>query len=125
MPSGKVKWYDGERGFGFITSDEGGEVFLHASALPKDVPNPKPGLKCEYSIVASYKGPSAMNVTFSSELPSVALNQRMDPENMVVVVEDLIKMLDLASNSLRRGRYPENSKKLAQVMRVVSDNFDV
>ncbi|QPK94337.1 cold shock domain-containing protein [Actinomyces sp. zg-332] len=124
MPSGKVKWYDGERGFGFITSDEGGEVFLHASALPKDVPNPKPGAKCEYSIVESYKGPSAMNVTFSSDLPSVALNQRMSAENMVVVVEDLIKMLDVASNSLRRGRYPENGKKLAQVMRVVADNFE-
>lgn len=49
---------------------------------------------------------------FSSELPSVALNQRMSAENMVVVVEDLIKMLDLASNSLHRGRYPEHGKSL-------------
>ena len=30
MPSGKVKWYDAERGFGFLTSDEGEDVFIHA-----------------------------------------------------------------------------------------------
>ena len=124
MPSGKIKWYDGERGFGFITCDDGSEVFLHASALPREVPNPKPGLRCEYSVVDSFKGPSAMNVTFPTDLQSVALNQRMSAENMVVIVEDLIKMLDLASNGLRRGRYPENGKKLAQIMRVVADNFE-
>lgn len=125
MPSGKVKWFDSERGFGFILSDEGNEVFLHASALPKDVPNPKPGLKVEFSVVDSYKGPTARNVTFMSELPSLALNQRMKAEEMVVVVEDLIKLLDVASNGLRRGRYPDNGAKLAQVMRVVADNFDL
>ena len=34
MPTGKVKFYDEEKGFGFIASDDGQEVFLHASALP-------------------------------------------------------------------------------------------
>ena len=33
MPTGKVKFYDEEKGFGFVTSDDGQEVFLHASAL--------------------------------------------------------------------------------------------
>ena len=35
MPTGKVKFYDQEKGFGFIASDEGDEVFLHASSLPE------------------------------------------------------------------------------------------
>ncbi|MGH3489608.1 MAG: cold-shock protein, partial [Actinopolymorphaceae bacterium] len=34
MPAGKVKWYDADKGFGFLTKDEGGDVYVRASALP-------------------------------------------------------------------------------------------
>ena len=34
VPTGKVKWYDTEKGFGFLATEEGDEVFVHASALP-------------------------------------------------------------------------------------------
>ena len=36
MPTGKVKWFDADKGFGFITAEDGSQVFLHASVLPAD-----------------------------------------------------------------------------------------
>ena len=40
MPTGKVRFFDADRGFGFITGDDGADVFLHSSALPSDAPSP-------------------------------------------------------------------------------------
>jgi cold shock CspA family protein len=43
MPTGKVKWFSLEKGFGFIASDEGEDVYLASSALPEGVATVKPG----------------------------------------------------------------------------------
>ena len=40
MPTGKVRFFDADRGFGFIAGDDGADVFLHSSALPADHPQP-------------------------------------------------------------------------------------
>jgi cold shock CspA family protein len=60
---GSIKWFNGTKGFGFITGDDGAEVFVHyrnVEGLGKR--SIKPGQRVGYSVVASDKGPQADNV---------------------------------------------------------------
>ncbi|EPD31642.1 cold-shock protein [Gleimia europaea] len=124
MPTGKVKFFDADRGFGFIEGDDGESVFLHASALPEGVRAPKGGTRVEYSVVDGRKGAQAMFVEILQSSPSISKLSRRKPQQMVGLVEDLIKVLDAASGSLRHGKYPNNSDKIADLLRAVADDFD-
>ncbi|UNK45371.1 cold-shock protein [Arthrobacter sulfonylureivorans] len=126
MPIGKVKWFDTEKGFGFLASEDGQEVFLHASALPAGVKDVKAGTRMEYGIADGRRGPSALSARILDAAPSVVRATRKPAEDMAVITEDLIKLLDEISNGLRRGRYPERShaSKVAAVLRRVADDLD-
>lgn len=68
-----------------------------------------------------------MDLVVVGPAPSVVKATRPKADDMAVIVEDLIKLLDSAGNSLRRHRYPstKESHKLATMLRAVADNFDV
>ena len=126
MPTGKVKFFNAEKGFGFLSNDEGDDVFVHRDALPDGMTELKPGLRVEYGIVSGRKGNQAMQVRVLDPVPSVARNVRKPADEMAPLVEDLIKLLDSTSNSLRRGRYPERAeaRKIAGLLRAFADNLD-
>lgn len=127
MPTGKVRWYDVDKGFGFLATDDGEDVFVHASALPPGTTSLKQGAKVEFGIVDGKRGKQALSVTVLEQPASIVKAGRKPAEDVAVILEDLIKLMDSASNQLRRGRYPsdDHCRKLAAVMRAVADDFDV
>jgi CspA family cold shock protein len=64
MPTGTVKWFSDEKGYGFITPDDGGkDLYVHHSAIAgagfKSLPE---GAKVEFEVQQGPKGPNAANV---------------------------------------------------------------
>lgn len=127
MPTGKVKWFHTDKGFGFLATDDGDEVFVHASALPAGTTTLKPGSRVEFGIADGKRGPSALSLRLLDPPPSVVKGKRRAPDDLAPIVEDLIKLLDSLSNNLRRGRYPddEHARRTAAVLRAVADDVDV
>ncbi|GAB2814862.1 cold-shock protein [Actinocorallia aurea] len=130
MPTGKVKWYDADKGFGFLTRDDGGEVFVHSSALPSGSTLLKQGQRVEFGVVEGRRGQQALSVRVLDTPPSVektiAKAKRKKPDDMVNITEDLIKLLDHVSETYRRGKHPSSAeaKKIATVLRAVADDID-
>ncbi|HIY90059.1 MAG: cold-shock protein [Merdibacter sp.] len=61
--TGKVKWFNAEKGYGFITSDEGKDIFVHYSAIQADgFRSLEEGQKVSFEIVESDRGQQAANV---------------------------------------------------------------
>ncbi len=127
VPTGKVKWFDSEKGFGFLASDEGEQVFVHASALPEGTTTLRPGTRVEFGVADGRRGPSALSVRVLEPVASVVKGKRRPADDLAPIVEDLIKLLDGLSNNLRRGRYPDDAHaaKVAAVLRAVADDLDV
>ena len=126
MPTGRVKWFDPERGFGFLSRDDGGDVFVHKAALPAGLTELKPGEKVEFGVAEGRRGEQALSVKVLSATPRLAAVQRRDPQELHGMVEDMIQLLDVVQRDLRRGKYPDKkvASKVAKVVHAVADELD-
>jgi len=63
MQTGKVKWFNSEKGFGFIEASDGTDVFVHFSAITMEgYKTLEEGMEVKFEVVDGAKGPQAANV---------------------------------------------------------------
>jgi CspA family cold shock protein len=131
VPTGRVKWYDAQKGYGFVTSDEGGDVFLPKTALPTGVTEIKQGQKIEFGVVEGRKGAQAMSVQVLEAPPSLvqarAEAQRRSPDELNTLIEDVIKVLEAKIlPDLKRGRHPDRktAQKIGEALHAVARELE-
>lgn len=126
MPNGKVRFYDEDKGFGFIQGDDGQQVYLHSSVIPEDA-EVTAGTRLEYSVAEGRRGPQALSIRLLETQPRLAKRNRKSADEMAIIIEDLVKLLDGIGGRLKSGQYPERqaSRQVATMLRHVADDFDV
>lgn len=127
MPSGKVRFYDAEKGFGFIAKDGGGDVYVRSNALPEGVTSLKAGQQVEFGVIEGRRGEQALSVEIIETPPSLSKASRKRPEQLAVMFEDLVKIIDQVGNGYRHGRHPspQSATKLAAMLRAVADELEL
>ncbi|MBM7413609.1 CspA family cold shock protein [Rhodococcus sp. PvP016] len=138
VPTGKVKWYDVDKGFGFLSQDEGEDVYVRSSALPQGVEGLKAGQRVEFGMAAGRRGPQALSLKVLDPAPSLrqaGATARRDqptarkhtPDELHGMVEDMITLLEATVQpELRKGKYPDRktAQKISEVVRAVARELD-
>ncbi|MBB4855487.1 CspA family cold shock protein [Mycobacteroides chelonae] len=136
VPTGKVKWYDTEKGFGFLSQEDGEDVYVRSSALPAGVEGLKAGQKVEFGMAAGRRGPQALSLKLIDAPPSVQktrressgpVNHKHTTDELHGMIEDMITLLEgTVQTELRKGRYPDRkiARKVSEVVRAVASELD-
>ena len=135
VPTGRVKWYDAEKGFGFLSQEEGEDVYVRSSALPAGVEALKAGQKVEFGMAAGRRGPQALSLKILDSPPSLTRTRREastvehkhTPDELHGMVEDMITLLESAVQpELRKGKYPDRkvARRVSEVVKAVARELD-
>lgn len=127
MPIGKVKWYDVEKGFGFVSNPGDEDVFVGKQVLPEGVSELVPGQRIEFDFAAGRRGPQALRVKVLEEPKSRRPQHKHKPEELHGMISDMVTLLEAkVQPDLRAGRYPERKagRQIADILRAVARELD-
>jgi cold shock protein len=137
VPTGKVKWYDAEKGFGFLSQEDGEDVYVRSSALPAGVEGLKAGQKVEFGVASGRRGPQALSLKLIDPPPSPLRTRRESagahvehkhtPDELHGMVEDMITLLEsTVQPELRKGKYPDRktARQISEVVKAVARELD-
>lgn len=138
MPIGKVRWYDKDRGFGFVSNPDGEDVYIGKNVLPKGVEELVTGQRLEYDYADGRPGPQALRIKVLDQGPRGGRRRqggagargnakRHSPSDLNGMISDMISMLEsTVQHDLRAGRYPDrkHGHQVAEVLRAVARELD-
>ena len=154
MPTGNVKWYDADRGFGFVSNPDGEDVYVGASVLPQGVTDLVKGQRLEYDFAEAKKGPQALRVTVLDDGPAPRGDGRGDrggrrggarrsegaggqggyggghrytADQLHELVQDTITLLEgRVQPSLESGRRPDRKegRQVAEILRTIARELE-
>lgn len=126
MPTGKVKWYDADRGFGFVSNPGDEDVYVGSQVLPDGVTELVPGQRLEYDVATGRRGPQALRVTVLDDGPRRA-QHRYRPDQLHSMVQDTITILEnQIQPGLQKGRRPNRGEehRVAEILRTIARELD-
>ncbi|MGO1949664.1 MAG: cold-shock protein [Mycobacteriaceae bacterium] len=136
MPTGKVKWYDADRGFGFVSNPGGDDVYVGSQVLPDGVTELVKGQRLEYDFAEARKGPQAMRVSVLDDGPPPSERSdrgrrrgehKYSPDKLHELVQDTITLLESrVQPSLESGRRPDRKegRQVAEILRTIAGELD-
>lgn len=128
MPVGTVKWYDAERGFGFVSNPDGEDCYVGKQVLPAGVTELHKGQRIDFDFAAGRKGPQALRVKILDAPRRRPQHQhKYEPDVLHGMISDVITLLEArVQPGLAKGQYPDakSGEKIAEILRAVARELD-
>ncbi|WP_436499468.1 cold-shock protein [Actinokineospora sp. HUAS TT18] len=105
MATGRVKWFDSGKGFGFLQAEDGQEVFVHTTALQPGSQALRAADQVEFELAASERGEIASNVRVTESAPPTdngSYRPARPRTELAVVVDDAIHHLQAVATALQQ-----------------------
>ncbi len=125
MPIGKVKWFDADKGFGFVSNPGDEDVYVGRNVLPEGVDELVQGQRIDFDFAAGRRGPQALRVKVLDKLRRRTPSRK--PDELSSMLSDVMTLLETQVQPvLAQGRYPERKtgRQVAEILRAIAKDLD-